>query len=275
MAKCLGRRAAVAAGLVAAVLGGCGKRGLPEQAADPAVPLAAAPTTGPVRYDISFDEAITHIAPEGSERPPDTTLTGKSTAKLHAAVREAWPSVKLTDAAGKPVPIVVAFDTDAGPVELTLFPELAPNHVRNLLALVAVGYYDGLVFERVIRQEVVAEGGSKQRVELLTAGCPAGDGEPARGHLGYFLKPEPSTLRHEEGTVGFVRDEDACSACCRFYVCTAAAPVMDDHFTTVGKVTRGMDVVKRIAARPVKDPNTFPASEQPQDPVRIRKAERK
>jgi cyclophilin family peptidyl-prolyl cis-trans isomerase len=198
---------------------------------------------------------------------------------LYEAVRKAWPDVKIADSAGNPNPILLGVDTRLGPVEITLYPNQAPNHVRNFLTLAKVGYYNGLVFERVIRNELIATdptGSEQLTVEYVTAGCPAGDGEPDHGHLAYFLKPEPNDLRHEEGTVGFLRvSDEAESACCRFYVCLGPAPVLDGRFTPMGKVTRGMDVIKAIAARPVKDRSTHPGDEQPREPVKIKVVERR
>jgi peptidyl-prolyl cis-trans isomerase B (cyclophilin B) len=287
-------------GLAGAIgLAGCGKSGDAPggDATVPPVPPAAIPGPGlpeitpppdtaytpkdlsPVpapRLDVPFADATTMKAPEGTTAPPATTTAGEPTAKLQAAVREVWASVKLTDTAGNLSPIVVAIDTEAGPVELTLFPDLAPNHVRNFLALAQVGYFNGLAFERVVRMDYEPEGGGpKKKLEVLTAGCPAGDGEPAHSHLGYFLKPEPKSLQHEEGVVGFVREDDPNSASCRFYLCLTAAPMMDGQFIGFGRVTRGMDVLKTVAARPVKSATSYPESEQFKEPVKIKSVTRK
>lgn len=285
------------AGLIG--LAGCGKSAEPaktENAAEPAAPVAAIPgpaTTSPPetpytpvpltpppaaatpRLDTPFAEATTTESYPGAQPPPMTTAAGQPTAKLHAAVREVWPTIKLTDADEHPSGIVVTLDTEAGPVEITLFPDIAPNHVRNFLALAQVGYYNGLTFERIIRVDDVADNGTKRKVEVLTAGCPAGDGEPAHGHLGYFLKREPQSLLHEEGAVGFVREDNPNSACCRIYICLTPAPIMDGHFTAFGKVTGGLDVLKGIAARPVKHLTNYPDNELPQVPVKLKSVTRK
>lgn len=258
--------------VVALAVAGCGKTG--EPAAD--TPLLSVPSPTAAQLGQPFDVATTLRAPPGSNPPPATTYAGKNTATFPGLVKDAWSSVPLTDAEGKPTQVVVALDTDAGPVEITLLPEAAPNHVRNFLALAKVGYYDGLLFERVVRQSVVlqGEGGKEQeqRIELVTAGCPAGDGDPARGHLGYFLYPESSTLTHEEGTVGFVLtdDPDTPSASCRFYICLTPTPIFDKKITAFGRVSRGMDVVKAIADRPKKSATQYPDNEMPREPVRIK-----
>jgi peptidyl-prolyl cis-trans isomerase B (cyclophilin B) len=259
---------------LALAVAGCGKSGEPAAEA----PLLSVPNPANNPFGQPFEVATTLRAPEGSNPPPASTLAGRSTATFPGLVQEAWPAVPLTDANGKPSPIVVTLDTDAGVIEITLFPDMAPNHVRNFLALAKVGFYNGLIFERVVRQSFVtmaADGKEEtQRVELVTAGCPAGDGDPAHGHLGYFLHPESSTLKHEEGTVGFVLTDEPTSACCRFYVCLSPTPVFDGRITAFGTVTRGMDVIHAIAGRPVKDPDRYPESEQPREPVRIRSATR-
>src|SRR5947199_160727 len=86
------------------------------------------------------------------------------------------------------------------------------------------------------------------------AGLQPAAGDPARGHLGYFLYPESSTLTHEEGTVGFVLTDDpeTPSASCRFYICLTPTPIFDKRITAFGRVSRGMDVIKAIADRPKK-----------------------
>ena len=284
------------AGLIG--LAGCGKPNDANTDAPPSAPPAAIPGSGTplpditppkdtpytpkdlspvpgVRLDVPFADVATTTAYPGSTAAPVTTMTGESTAKIQAAVREVWPTIKITDEAGNPSPIVVAVETEAGPVELTLFPDLAPNHVRNFLALVQIGYYNGLSFERIIKVDYEAEGGAKKKLEVLTAGCPVGDGESAHGHLGYFLKPESRSLTHEEGTLGFVCEKDADSACCRLYFCMTPATVMDGEFTGFGRVTRGMDVLKSIATRSVKKPDTYPENEQFQIPAKIKSMTRK
>ncbi|MBY0514752.1 MAG: peptidylprolyl isomerase [Gemmataceae bacterium] len=250
----------------------------PGSAAEPATPpanLTPVPAPPPIRYDLPFAEATTTQLYEGATAPPPTTANGLHTAKLQADVRDLWPTIQFEAADGKPAPVVVVLDTDAGPVELTLFPDIAPSHVRNFLALAQLGYYNGLAVERVIRFDYPAEDKSTRKLEVLTAGCPAGDGESPHSHLGYFLKPERLSLEHEAGVIGFVRDDDATSACCRLYLTLTPAPMMDGHYTAFGKITAGLDTLKGFAARPVKNPATYPENEQFQQPVRIKSVTRK
>lgn len=275
-------RVAVGGFVAGFALMGCDKAepGRAASTGEPAAPVAAIPGPGtavetPVRYKLAFNEVAIAQAPDGSGAPPPKTRSGKSTAGLREAVEREWANVAITDAAGKPAPIVVTLETDAGTFDMTLFPELAPNHVRNFLALAKVGYYDGLVFERTIRQEIMPETGPRQRVDIVTAGCPAGDGEPGHGHLGYFLRPEANSIKHEAGTVGFIREDDPNSACCRFYICLTPTPLLDGQLTAVGKVMRGLDIVQAIAARPVQNPAVYPENELPKEPVKIRAVTRR
>lgn len=228
-------------------------------------PPPAAPMP-PAKPDLnqSFEQAAT-AAPAESALPPERTLAGKPTAALHLAVRKAWGEIKLNG----PDPVRVTLSTDAGEVEFTLFPDVAPNHVRNFLALAKVGYFDGLVFERIVRQEAVSADGAPLKIEFLTGGCPTGEGNPGRGHLGYFLKPEFSQLTHEEGTVGFWHEADDDAAGTRFYVTLGPCPAMDGNYTVVGKVSRGMDVLHKVAAGRTREPEF----ERPVVPTVIRKAE--
>ena len=263
-----------AVGLALAGLGGCGRTHSVESAiADPTATACPqeATLTWAADWNQPFEDAVTTQAPAGANLPVERTVAGKSTAQLRAAVEKAWPAVRLTDAAGRLAPIPVALDTAEGRIELSLFPDAAPNHVRNFLALAQVGFYDGLVFERSVRQEVVSQGAAGGRMELLTGGCPNGDGDVGTGHIGYFLKPETNALGHEEGTVGFWRDDDSNSAGTRFYICLSPAPFLNGHFTPFGKVTGGLAVARAIAARPAGETG----GEQPKSPVAITGVRRK
>jgi cyclophilin family peptidyl-prolyl cis-trans isomerase len=257
------------AGLLAA---GCGGPDAEPSPATRDAPPAAAVAEPAVDYDQPFDKAATDQIGEDQRLPPDRTLAGKSTAALREAVEKAWPTIRLTDATRKPIPWVVTLDTDAGPIEITLRPDLAPNHCRNLLALVKVGYYDGLRFDRIVHQEAEDPEGGRSEIRLVRFGCPTGTGDPGVGHIGYHLQSEFSEERHGSGTVGFTRDADPSTAGVRLYITLAPAPVLDGSRTTIGKVSKGLDVVERIAAGKLLPPDVDPSRELPERPVVIRKA---
>ncbi len=265
----------VGAGLLSSIVG-CGANQTPTAKTDeptpsvavvnepsnPATSVAAAPI---MNLDMPFSEATTTVLPDGFDLPPETTLAGKSSAKLADDVRKLWSTIRLTDATGQPATVRATIVTDAGKLEISFFPSVAPNHVRNFLALAKAEYFDGLVFERVVQQVAVAADGSQMPFEFLTAGCPIGDGSRGRGHLGYFVKPEVSDIVHTEGTVGVWREEDDNSASTRFYITLGPAPTMDQNYTVIGKVTLGMETLRTIADAPPR----LPGSELPAKPTKM------
>lgn len=222
------------------------------------------------RYTKSFQDAALTEVIEGQQRPADVTITKKSTAKLRSSVEQLWSSIALTKE-GKTIPYVVQIETADGPIEITLQPHLAPNHVRHFLALTKVGFYDGLYFERLIHQESETDG-KKNKLDLVTAGCPLGTGEEGYGHIGYFVKAEiAKDVKHEEGTVGFWYDgEDPDAAGTRFYITLGPAPVLDGSFTVVGKVTKGLDLLTKISVQPVQG-NEPPENTKPIRPTKMTK----
>ena len=270
--------AGVAASLSSAfLLTGCGAK-----PAEPPVAVATetpgssaetpAGTARKIDFNIPFGQAVTEELGDDQLLPPDRTIAGKSTAPLREAVEKLWPKIQLVDKSGQPVPYVVTIETAEGSVDITLSPETAPNHVRNFLALVKLGYYDGLKFDRVIKQEALLPEGKKMRLEMLKAGCPAGTGDPGIGHIGYHLRPEfHDTIKHEAGTVGFGRDANPGSAGVRFYVTLDAAPAIDGNFSLIGKVTRGLDALRKIADGKLLAPEIDPAREFPEKPVAMTK----
>ncbi len=236
------------------------------------VDLATSKTEPVSRLEMPFASAtITDDIPDGQEQPPDVTITGKPTGPLRLAVEKIWSSIKLTGADGKALTPTVKLTTSAGDIEIALNAELAPNHVRNFLVLCRAHYFDGLQFDRIIHQ--VSDEEPKVRLDLVKFGCPLGTGERGTGHIGYFLRPETSeTVKHDEGTVGFWHDEDPNTAGCRLYITLGPAPALDGGFTIIGKVVRGLDVVKNIAAQPVLNPAIYPEKEIPKSPTKITSA---
>lgn len=225
------------------------------------------PPTGDPRLTQLFADATRKDPPADGHRPPDKTMTGKSVGKLYMDVVELWDTVRLTDLSGQLIVYSAVLETEVGSIEIALRSDLAPNHVRNFLALAQAGYYEGLVFQRTVREK--AEG--QPDLELLEAGCPLGTGDVGSGSLGYWLKPEFNSQTHEEGTVGACHGEEADTACCKFYVTLSKAPFLDKNFTVFGKVTRGLDVARKIFSLPVRNDADYPEGDRPVNPVVIRK----
>ncbi|HXV06846.1 MAG TPA: peptidylprolyl isomerase [Burkholderiales bacterium] len=122
-------------------------------------------------------------------------------------------------------------DTKDGRVVIELRPDLAPKHVARIKELVRKGFYDGLVFHRVI------EGFMAQ------TGDPLGNGT---GGSGTKVPAEFSKQAFERGTVGMARSRDPNSGDSQFFICFAPAPFLNGQYTVWGQVTQGMDVVDKI-----------------------------
>lgn len=243
---------------------GCGRGSKSGDAPTASIP---GPANGAAESaDASFSDSV-YTETDNADQlpPPDRTLNGLSTGKLRADVQRLWDEIKLVSPTGKKIAYSAVLETDDGSLTLALLPDVAPIHVRNFVALARAGYYDGLLFEHVIQQE--GDGMPDAKLEMIEGGCPAGTGEAGIGHLGYWLPAEFSeSVKHEEGTVGACRGDDPDTAGCRFYITLSKAPVMDGNFTVFGRVTEGLDVLRKIARRPRPEGGI-----RPNEPAVIRK----
>jgi peptidylprolyl isomerase len=118
-----------------------------------------------------------------------------------------------------------------GRVVIVMRPDLAPHHVARIKELVRRGYYDGLLFHRVI-DGVMAQ-----------TGDPTGTG---RGGTGFKLQAEISSEQHLRGTVSMARSADLNSADSQFFICFAPAHKLDGKYTIWGQVIEGMENVDKI-----------------------------
>jgi cyclophilin family peptidyl-prolyl cis-trans isomerase len=257
--------------LAAGPLGCGGKAGdhsVPTVSIPPAQPpaeqAAAATAQAPAApKPLPFAEAVSEDSPDEQLPPPDQTVNGLSTGVVRLQVQKAWDQIAFATPAGKKIEYTAVLDTEFGPVTIALRPDIAPSHVRNFVALARAGFYDGLLFERVIEQQGDVP---DSKLELIEGGCPLGTGEPGIGHLGYWLYPEFSDAKHEPGTVGACLNGAEDTAGCRFYVTLSSAPAMDGNFTVFGRVTTGLDAISTIAKQPRTD-----GSPRPDKPTVIRK----
>ena len=148
-------------------------------------------------------------------------------------------------------PVVTIKMADGGVIKAELYPEIAPNTVNNFISLVKQGYYDGVIFHRVIPGF------------MIQGGDPDGTG---RGGPGYSIKGEFSAngfknnLKHTPGVLSMARTMIPDSAGSQFFIMHQTSPHLDGQYAAFGKVTDGMDVVNRIAMtetgfmdRPVSD----------------------
>jgi cyclophilin family peptidyl-prolyl cis-trans isomerase len=227
----------------------------------------------PAGNPVSFRDALrsSDDPPPDCAQPPDQTATGKSVFKLLKQVAAEWDTIAFVSPTGASLSWKATVQTSAGTIEIGLRPDLAPNHVRNFVALARAGYYDGLCFDRVIHDE--SSEPPAVVLDTVEAGCPLGTGEAATSHLGYWLKPEFVTsdrATHEEGTVGACRGAEVDTACCKFYITLTKTPQLDGNFTIFGKVTGGLDTVRRIQAAPVVDEDQDKiGSRRPRAPILI------
>lgn len=134
-------------------------------------------------------------------------------------------------------------DTTYGRIAIDLYPDRAPNHVRNFLRLVDAGVYDGIAFHRVVPGFVIQSGHLPTRREPLT--------DRQQRFVGN-LQPEFNDTRHVRGIVSMARLDDPASASTSFFIVTAAAPALDGVYTVFGVVVEGLDVVDRIEAAPTE-----------------------
>jgi peptidyl-prolyl cis-trans isomerase B (cyclophilin B) len=140
----------------------------------------------------------------------------------------------------------VVLRTNRGDLLLELWPDVAPKHVRNFLALAASGFYDDTTFHRVIPGFMV-QGGDPD-------GSGSGSG-PRR------LAPEFSAEKHVRGVLSMARGSEVDSASCQFFLMHADAPALDGQYTVFGCVREGFDVLDRIATAP-RGANDRPYSPQ-------------
>ncbi|QIK69017.1 peptidylprolyl isomerase [Erysipelothrix sp. HDW6C] len=126
-------------------------------------------------------------------------------------------------------------------IEIELFPEVAPNTVNNFITLANSGFYDGVIFHRVIPGF------------MIQGGDPEGSG---MGGPGYSIKGEftnngfENNLVHDRGVLSMARSQDKNSGGSQFFIMTADSPHLDGDYASFGRVTQGMDTVDEIVTAP-------------------------
>ncbi len=134
---------------------------------------------------------------------------------------------------------VVTIEMENGDImKAELYPEIAPNTVNNFISLIQKGYYDGIIFHRVIKGF------------MIQGGDPDGNGT---GGPGYEIDGEFSmngftnNLKHTPGVLSMARTMDPNSAGSQFFIMHQNSPHLDGQYAAFGKITEGMDVVNKIA----------------------------
>lgn len=178
---------------------------------------------------------------KANERPPEP------------AAAEPFDRATVEQMAGQ----CVTLETEAGVIAIELYPESAPESVRNFLNLAATGLFDTTTFNRVVPGFVIQGGNIWTREGGVTFKI----GARARR----TVPDEPNRILHQRGIVSMARSDEPNTATTNFFILVSDASYLDGKFAAFGRVTRGMDVVDTINKAAVTD-------EKPERPVRIRRA---
>jgi len=150
----------------------------------------------------------------------------------------------------------VKLETEAGDIELEMFPEIAPESVRSFLNLAATSAFDTTTFNRVVPGFII-QGGDLFTREKIT---PELDKRARR-----TLPDEPGLIKHERGILSMARSDTPNSATTNFFILVGEARHLDGTFAAFGRVSRGMEIVDAINKMPVE-------AEKPTKSVRIKRA---
>lgn len=135
------------------------------------------------------------------------------------------------------LPIAYISIKEYGVIKAELYPHIAPNTVNNFIFLANSGFYNGLIFHRIIKNFVIQ------------GGCPDGSGMGGPGYtiFGEFDKNKfRNDLKHTEGVLSMARSLNKNSGGSQFFIMTATTPHLDGSYAGFGKVIDGMDIVKKI-----------------------------
>jgi peptidyl-prolyl cis-trans isomerase B (cyclophilin B) len=142
-------------------------------------------------------------------------------------------------------------ETTLGSMTVEFWPDVAPQHVQNFIDLSKKGFYNGLIFHRVIRDF------------MIQGGCPQGTGTGSNGSV--RVKAEFNNRpdrRHVRGVLSMARSQDPNSASCQFFIVHADSSHLDGKYSAFGKVTAGLDTLDKIANLPTR-------SDRPLNPPKI------
>ena len=203
------------------------------------------------------------VAADAQEKPSDAKIketAPKAVKKINRrpaeaskpATSEAFEKATVEAMAAQ----CVKFETEAGVIEMEMYPESAPESVRDFLNLAATGSLDTTTFSRVVPGFVI-QGGDLFTREKMT---PEIDKRARR-----TLPDEPSQIKHERGVVSMARGDEPNSASTHFFILLREARTLDGKFAAFGRVTRGMETVEAINKTPVE-------GEKPTKPVHITRA---
>ena len=136
----------------------------------------------------------------------------------------------------------VVIETKFGNMEISFFPEVAPNHVSKFIELAKKGFYDGTTFHRVIPGFMIQGGDPNSKSPDRS--------KHGMGGPGYTLKAEFNDKQHKRGILSMARANHPDSAGSQFFICVANAFFLDKQYTAFGQVVSGMEVADKIVNQP-------------------------
>ena len=154
---------------------------------------------------------------------------------------------------------IVTFETNQGTIKAELFPDVAPNTVNNFISLVKHGFYDGLIFHRVIPGFMI-QGGDPQGTGM------GGPGYSIKGE--FIMNNFNNELLHKRGVLSMARSQSTNSAGSQFFIMVDDAPHLNAQYASFGQVIEGMEAVDKIVAAQ-RDYNDRPLENQIMEKVTV------
>ena len=161
-------------------------------------------------------------------------------------------------------PVIKIHVKDLGTMTAELYPMQAPKTVANFVKLAEEGFFEGLIFHRVIRGFMIQGGGYTEEMEHKEC-----ESIPGEFRANGFAQ---NTLKHTRGVLSMARTSDPNSASSQFFVMHMDAPHLDNQYAGFGKVTEGLEVLDAIANTPTGN-FVWYMQDVPQTPVVIEKIE--
>ena len=153
-------------------------------------------------------------------------------------------------------PVVTIEMENGGVIKAELYPEIAPESVRNFISLINKGFYDGLIFHRVIPGFMI-QGGDPEGTGM------GGSKDTIKGE--FKQNGVQNDLKHTRGVISMARSQNPNSASSQFFIMHDDAPYLDGQYAAFGKMVSGFEELDKLAETPVQDGNgTVAKGDQPQ-----------
>lgn len=193
---------------------------------------------------------LTRASAQSNATEPPKKANARTTAETPAA--EPFDGASVEKMAAQ----CVTLETELGPIDIAMMPEVAPESVRNFLNLSATGALDTTTFSRVVKGFVI-QGGNLQTSEKWSA--------ELSKRMARRVPDEPGLVKHVRGIVSMARTDEPNSATTHFFILVGPGQHLDSKFAAFGTVTKGIEVVDAINQAPAEN-------EKPEKPVKITRA---